>query len=199
MPTLGFHRPAPARSRPSRRLPLDARLLPFLLVLFFFARTTPSLSGEAEPYPSLMMPSFSGNGGPTALMSRLVRTEIVVEFADGTRVPLTTSELFGDMPPSHHGTLMEAFRPAVVTRPWLMPSAAMLPGERLRDARHAVGGRMLRTPETLAWLRARVASAAGRDDVIRLHVRWIEEQRDRSTGAVLVWYPRGTHMEDLRP
>jgi hypothetical protein len=116
----------------------------FAAVVLTFVAQLVVTDGRREPYPALFQPSF-GDGSVSADGTTLrPQATVVATFADGTTARYD------------HGDVMAES----MTSPWRVMRSAFGPTSPRRDR-----------PETVAWLRDRVAALGGAEPV-RVVVEW---------------------------
>jgi hypothetical protein len=113
----------------SKRKRGAVRLL-FVVTLFLFGIQYALVETVGKPFPSIMMPDFSGHGGYESGTVRVRVMEVVFFDCAGHAYPFSTWELLSDYPESFHKPMMEYFTP--------------LPDASVHDDHESGGGRLQR-------------------------------------------------------
>ena len=136
----------------------------------FFLSLTFSFRAGAEPYPALMMPDFSGPGGPVEGAVGIVSPEILLLTEGGDEHRISVEDLFHPFPESAYFALTAHFRPRQAY-PQNPPTGVLshLAGWRIRQDR-------LQQPpysdEITEWLRKRSAKLVPDAAVNTVRFNW---------------------------
>lgn len=169
-----------------RRTLVRLAFLAAVLVLFPLQILVEAELGE--PYPALRMPAFPGGGGGVEEHLSRRSATASVKFAEGDRVRFPATRLVEHLPRAHRRPILQlAFRPASERSP---PPAEFVPpdfgdaGALERLGKRLLPGYVIAfrrrnhelrvPPETVAWLRRRIAAMFPGRRARTVTFRWSE-------------------------
>lgn len=162
----------------------------FACALGFLAIQVATTALWSEPYPAIAMPGFPGTRTDAEGFFRAQSLDVVVEFEDGGRGTVTPQRLLEPAPGSHtiaiarwmFGPVVPRHRAAARDPSWeRWLKVHVFPARELQNRMFYEG---YVHPDTVAWLRGRVAAIFPGRPARRVRFEWYDDRTRVEDGRV---------------